>query len=378
MPSKLKVYLASNIFTENEIGSNEIINLQIRNNIKSLWEELREVAEIKVFNGRFPDSAHLKNEIDNFKPHIVGCHLSHEINVEMLNNSDIFAVLTSSAGYNHIHRTNKDDILITHTPGVLHETVADYAIALILANLRNIPDLHNYVWDGHWTANDKWDLDQSLSSIIKNKVIGIIGLGEIGLDVVKKLYPWDLKIIYYDLTHHPEFEKQYPQIEYKQNITEIFRQADIISLHIPLNKSTENIVNQKLLKIMKKGALLINTARGGIINFNDLLNLMEKKEIQINLAFDVYPEEPLNPIILERFKRIKKEQPYLRIILMPHNASADADTRGKMVILFLEDLIKIIKSNKIEDLENVHLIPEHKKQLENKNWQIYKYWKEKK
>jgi glyoxylate reductase len=373
-----KIYLASNVFTIEEIGSNEYINLKIRERIKELWKQLAEIAEIKYFNGRFPNNEQIRSEIEDFRPEILGCHLSHNINSEILEKSEIFAVLTSTAGYDHIQRTQEDNILIINTPGVLHETVADYTIALILANLRNIVDLHQYVWEGDWTHKDKWDLDQNLSSVLSNKTLGIVGLGEIGSTVIKKLYSWGLKIIYTDLTRHPEFEVQYPPIEYREYIKEIFSNADIISLHIPLNQSTENLINRDLLKLMKRNALLINTARGSIINFDDLLQLLEKKEIQIHLAFDVYPEEPLHPKLLERFKKIKKEQPYLRMILMPHNASADADTRGKMDMLFLEDLIKIIKSSRIEDLREVHLISEHMKQLTSKNWRIFKYWDRKK
>lgn len=377
MSTKVKVYLTSNVFTEDEIGSNDKISLKVREHIKSLWHQLKQLAEIKIFDGRFPKDEQLKSEIEAFKPEIVGCHLSHNINSELLESTEIFAVLTSTTGYNHIERTEEDNIIITHTPGVLHETVADYTVALILANLRNIVDLHNYVWKGKWSSDDKWDLDQELSSVINNKSLGIVGLGEIGSEVVKKLYPWGLKIFYNDRQRNTDFEIQYPMLEYKETLEEIFSNADIVSLHIPLNESTERIINRELLISMKKGALLVNTARGGILDLEDLLDLLENGEIQINFSFDVFPDEPIPNKVLERFKRIKKENPDIRMILIPHNASADADTRGKMVILFLEDLVKIIESSQIDDLTDIHLIPEHKKILYDKKWRIYKYWNKK-
>ncbi|TFG07997.1 MAG: hypothetical protein EU539_03520 [Promethearchaeota archaeon] len=371
-----KVFFTSDVFTEKEIGSNEKISQEIRNKIANLWENIQKLAEIKIFDGRFPDDDELEEIINDFNPDIACCHLSHEISSEILTSSKIFAVLTSTAGYNHIHRTNVDDIIITNTPSVLFETVADYTVALILANLRNIIDLHNYVWNGEWTPEDIWDLDQNLSSVLSNKILGIIGLGEIGSDVIRKLYSWGgLRIMYTSRTRHSEFEMKYPRLEYKEDIQEIFKKADIISLHVPLNESTEKLIDANLLKLMKKDALLINTARGGIIDFEALLDLLESEKIQINFSFDVYPEEPLNLKLLKRIKRIKKEQPDLRFILMPHNASADADTRGKMVIMLLEDLLKIIESKKTGDLKGVHLIPEHQKQLETKDWRILKYWK---
>jgi len=377
MGYKPKVYLTSNVFTTEEIGSNERINLSLKDKIKNLNSKLNEVSILKHFKGRFPTSDQIKQEIEDFDPDLLGCHLSHPILSDVLENSNIFGVSTSTAGYNHIQRTKSDNILITHTPGVLHETVADYTIALILANLRNLIDLHNYVWNGDWLPEDKWDLDQSLSSVIDNKVLGIVGLGEIGTEIVKRLYPWGLKIIYYDKNQCHHVDKLYPKLECKENIEDIFREADIISLHIPLNKATEKKINKDFLKLMKKDALLINTARGGVIDIEDLLILLEKEVIRINFSFDVFPQEPIDAETLERFKKIKIKQPDIRMIFMPHNASADADTRGKMVILLLEDLISLIESKNIEDLDNANIIPEHKNQLSNKKWRIYNYWNKK-
>lgn len=372
-----KVYLTSNVFSDAEIGSNEMITETIRISIKKLWEELNQISELKIFDGRFPTEDDIITEVEEFNPDILGCHLSHTITSRILKASKIFAVSTSTVGYNHIQRSERDDILITHTPGVLHETVADYTISIIMANLRNVVDLHNYVWNNQWTPTDKWDLDQSLSSVITNKVLGIVGLGEIGKELVKKLYPWDIEILYYDLTQMKEFEKKYPLIKFKENMKEIFKESDIVSIHIPLNRHTEKIINRNLLKVIKKNALLINTARGGVLDLEALLNLLENKEIQINIAFDVFPIEPIDIKTLTRLKNIKKNQPDLRMILIPHNASADANTRGTMNIMFLQDIINLIKSSSIEDLKDVHLIPEHARQLKEKKWRIINYWEKK-
>jgi len=377
MTYRPKVYFTSNVFSDKEIGSNEKISESLRKTITNLWQQLDKISEVKIFNGRFPTEEQIKEELEIFNPDILGCHLSHQISSEILKSSKIFAVSTSTAGYNHIQRTEQDDILITHTPGVLHETVADYTIAIIMANLRNLIDLHNYVWNKNWTSDDKWDLDKSLSSVITDKTLGIVGLGEIGKELVKKMYPWGVKMLYYDIKRMNKLEEKYPLIEFKQNLEEIFRESDIISLHIPLNKSTEKLVNQDLLKLMKKDAILINTARGGILDLDTLLDMLEKKEIQINIAFDVFPIEPIDSITLNRLKKIKSDQPNMRMILIPHNASADSNTRAKMNIIFLEDIIKIIRSSSIQDLKDLHIIPEHKKQLIEKKWRIFNYWKKK-
>jgi lactate dehydrogenase-like 2-hydroxyacid dehydrogenase len=377
MPYKPKVYLTSNVFTSDQIGSNEAISENIRQEISQLWHELEKISELEVFDGRFPTVDQIQEEVGRYKPDILGCHLSHSITDEILKDSKIFAISTSTAGFNHIQRTQNDDILITHTPGILHETVADYTIAIMMANLRNLIDLNNYIWNSKWTPEDKWDLDQSLSSAITNKVLGIVGLGEIGKELVKKLSPWGIKILYYDVKQMEDFEQKFPSLEFRKKIEDLFKDADIISLHVPLNQHTEKLVNRDLLTLMKKNTLLINTARGPVLDLDAMLDLLENEEVTINIAFDVFPTEPIDRETLERFKKIKKQRPEIRMILIPHNASADANTRGKMVILFLADLIKIIKSSTLDDLNNVHLIPEQRSKLKDKNWKIYEYWEKK-
>ncbi|TXT54486.1 MAG: Glyoxylate reductase [Promethearchaeota archaeon] len=371
-----KVFFTSTVFSSNELGLNERIDTKLREEILELWDTINSIADVKVYDGRFPTKEEIAKIIKNFDPNFIGCHLSHEITADMLSDSNVYGISTSTAGFNHIERPEQDNILITHTPGVLHETVADYTIALIMANLRNLIDLHNYVWNEQWDPEEKWDLDQNLSSVINNKKVGIVGLGEIGSELMKRLYLWGMKIMYYDIQRFPKIEKLHPGLEFKENLEDLFAEADVVSLHIPLNKHTEKLIDKRYLKLMKKNALLVNTARGGILQFEDLLDLLENDEIDINLAFDVYPEEPIEPTLLKRFKELKKRKPKMRIIFCPHNASADADTRGKMDIIFLKDLIGLIKSSKKKDLKHLNIIPPHKNDLLKRNWKIVEYWED--
>ncbi len=374
MTKKPKVFFTSNVFTLDEIGSNKRISEDLRNTIKNLWHQLKQIVDIEIYNGRFPETSEIQAYIKETDPIILGCHLSHPIPAKIIQSSNLIAVCTATVGYNHIQIPNENNVLITHTPGVLHEAVADYTIALIMSNLRNLIDLHNYVWAGNWNPSEKWDMDQNLSNSLRNQVLGIIGLGEIGSEIAKRLRKYKIKIIYYDIQRRINLENQLPNLEYFDNLEALFREADIISLHVPLNEKTENFIDRNLLKLMKHNSLLINTARGKVLNLQDFLNLLEKGEIFVNFALDVYPEEPIDKNTLKRIKAIKKLQPGIRINLMPHNASADADTRAKMVILFLQDIIKLIKSKNLEDLKRVHLIPEQKNKLQEVNWRIKKYW----
>jgi lactate dehydrogenase-like 2-hydroxyacid dehydrogenase len=109
--------------------------------------------------------------------------------------------------------------------------------------------------------------------------------------------------------------------------------------------------------MMKPNALLVNTSRGPIVHEEDLIRLLKSKEISINLAFDVYDPEPMSEAHLHEFHEIAKARPELRFVFIPHNASADADTRAKMDIMILTDLLKLVTSNGPDDIRDIRVIP---------------------
>lgn len=358
---KMKCYLTSPVFRE--IAEHPKVSVEKKNKILELWDKLEHLTELKVSETRFPTEKEIIDAIQGWGVQILGCHLSHPISSDMLKDSNVVSVSTCTAGYNHI--AQESGTLITHTPGVLHKTVADFTITVILSNLRNIVGLHNFVWNREWKTGQKWDLDENLSSSIDNQILGIVGMGEIGKELTRRLYPWGVKILYYDIAQQTDFENQYPKIRFVATLEEIFSQSDIVSVHVPLMKATHHLVGEKLLRLMKKGALLINTARGPIVDTESLLILLENDEILIHLAFDVFEQEPIDMTSLNRFKSIMERKPELKFIFIPHNASADADTRAQMTIMFLTDLIGIANSSKIEDLEQLRLIPEIRKKFKS-------------
>jgi len=375
--TKLRCYITSPVFKE--IATNEKISEEKRSKLKNLWIDLEDKVDLKISNTRFPSEHELKEVIDVWTPNIIGCHLSHNISEEMLQNPEIIAVCTSTAGYNHIYQY--PGVLITHTPGVLHRTVADFTISIIMTNLRNLVGLHNFVWNEEWKSGQKWDLDENLSSTIDSKVIGIIGLGEIGKELASRLSPWGIKLLYHDIKKRPQIEEKIKNLLFVPNLEDVFAKCDVISIHIPLNNNTKHLIGRNCLKLMKKDALLVNTARGAIIDFSELIELLESEEIEINLAFDVYENEPINPDLLKRFKNVSDSKKNLRFIFIPHNASADANTRAQMAIMLLEDILKIVKSTSRHDLTSMHLIPEQRTLLYStsgdkklKEYRIGKFW----
>nr|MDO8085779.1 2-hydroxyacid dehydrogenase [Candidatus Sigynarchaeum springense] len=377
MAQKPRVYMTTNVF--GEITRNPLLSMAVRNQIDKAWADLRQVADVYVFDGRFPESSEIKKQVEDPRTRFIGCHLSHKIDAEWLAKSNVVAVCTATMGFDHVGQA--PGVIMTHTPGVLNLAVGDYTVALIETALRNTNGLHERVWSGEWTGSAlMWDLDGDLSRSLDGQVLGIVGLGEIGMEVARRVQPWKVKILYYDIVRREDAEKQF-KMGFRPDMKSIFKEADIVSLHVPLNKETQGIVNKSLLSEMKDGSLLVNTARGGILNTADLIELLDSGTKKINFATDVYETEPIPLDVLEKFKGIKRKYPELRFVFMPHNASADGNTRGTMAKMLLEDLYWLIKSKKVEDLKKCRIIAQQKKALfaEGKvdEYRISKYWKEK-
>jgi len=149
-----KIYLTSSVFRE--IANHEKVSPDKKEQIERLWLELHEVAEIIVNSSKFPSEQRIYDVVKQNNIDFIGCHISHPITKSILEIPSLKAVCTSSMGFNHIFP--HPEILITHTPAIMDKTVAELTIGIIIANLRNIVGLHNYLWDGKWDPDLKWDL----------------------------------------------------------------------------------------------------------------------------------------------------------------------------------------------------------------------------
>lgn len=368
------VYLTSPVFRE--IADNPLVSNDQQNSLKQIFKELQDVANVLISHTRFPSSTDII-EILHHSVDFIGCHISHPMTHEILQIPGVKAVCTSSVGFNHI--TDEPGVLIAHTPGILEKTVADFTIAVILSTLRNLTPLHNYLWEGRWDSGEKWDLDANLNRTLDSLTLGIVGLGEIGREVVRRLEPWGIQILYYDIQRNDDFETQYPNLTFFSELPDLFAVSDVVSLHIPLNASTQGQIGESLLRKMKPGAILVNTARGPVIDFPALITLLRDREISIHLAFDVWDPEPISPEILQAFRDISQNRPDLRFLFIPHNASSDANTRAKMSEIMLTNLYHLCTSKNLSDLSEVRLIPRQRVILDQsqsslKQIQRYRIW----
>jgi lactate dehydrogenase-like 2-hydroxyacid dehydrogenase len=369
-----KVYLTSPVFRE--IADHPKVSVKYKFLINKVWSNLNTAATVIVADSRFPSEEDIRRSVEQQAVDFIGCHIGHRIAEGIVSIPSVKAVSTSNVGWNHIHL--HPGVLVTNTPGVLAGTTADYTLSLILANLRNVTGLNQYVWNGQWQPGEKWDLDRHITKNTENLTYGILGLGEIGREVVRRVAPWGIHIGYHDIFQSAEMEETYPNLNYYEDIEQLFKIADILSIHIPLDESTRHLVGERLLRLMRPRALLVNTAQGGIVDFEALIRLLKDKEISIHLAFDVYEEEPIPAGVLEQFRRINVERPDLRFIFTPHSATADADTRARMAATMMANLNALVRSASVRDIKELNLIPplafvkKEPRMLED--YRIYRWW----
>lgn len=222
-------------------------------------------------------------------------------------------------------------IKVINTPEGPSRSVAELVIALIFALFRNITTADRSMKAG------KWIKKQLIGNEIKGKKLGIIGFGRIGREVAKIAKALGMEIMAYDVIDVGEFCKEIGAK--KCNIGEILRNADVITLHLPLTENTKNFLDLKKIKLMKKGSYLINTSRGGVIN-NDALLWGLENDILKGVALDVYTEEPPKSEIL---KKIIEDQ---KVIATPHIGGNTIEALRNNSIIIVEKIIKNLESNR--------------------------------
>lgn len=221
-------------------------------------------------------------------------------------------------------------IMITNTPGVLTDTVAEHAFALILAVSHRVAEADRFTRAGKYTG---WAPMILLGHDVSRKTLGIVGLGRIGSRVAHHgVAGFDMKVIYYDVKRNEEFEKEF-SAEFREKADDVFQKADYISIHVPLLPATKHMVDARLLSLMKKTAYLINTSRGPIVDEIALVEALRNNVIA-GAALDVYENEPvLAPGLVE----------LANVILTPHIASATEETRQAMSRLAAQNIIEALE-----------------------------------
>jgi glyoxylate reductase len=232
-------------------------------------------------------------------------------------------------------------ILVTNTPDVLTETTADFAFALLLAAARRVVEAHAYVHAGRWR---KWAIDLLVGHDVHHRTLGLFGMGRIGQAVARRGRGFSMRILYYDAVRAPEALERELQLEFVP-AEQLLRESDFVSLHVPLLESTRKLIGEPQLRLMKKTAILVNTARGPVVDEAAVAKALSEGWIA-GAGLDVFEREPqVNPELLK----------LTNVVLAPHIASASVDTRREMSMLAARNVVAALEGQRPFTLLNPEL-----------------------
>ncbi|WP_400243626.1 2-hydroxyacid dehydrogenase [Niallia sp. JL1B1071] len=260
------------------------------------------------------------------------CLLTETIDKTMIEKAKKLKIISNMAvGYNNIdvNAAKAKNILVTNTPDVLTETTADLTFSLLMATARRVVEASAYLRKGKWKT---WSPMQLTGQDIYGATIGIIGMGRIGEALARRAKGFNMNIIYFNRNRKQKLEEEI-EMQY-QDLNSLLRNSDFICIMTPYSSETRGLISEKELSLMKKSAILINTARGGIVDEDALYYALRKGELWA-AGLDVFMNEP-----------ISVDHPLLtlpNVVATPHIGSASIQTRLKMADLAAENLLLALK-----------------------------------
>jgi lactate dehydrogenase-like 2-hydroxyacid dehydrogenase len=237
-------------------------------------------------------------------------------------------VANYGVGYNNIDvaAAKVNGVVVTNTPDVLTEDTADLALTLMLATARRVGEGERELRSGRWSG---WRPTHMLATQVHGKTLGLIGIGRIGRAVARRArLGFGMRIIYHDPYPLGEAEAAALSAERKESIEAVLRESDFVSLHCPATPETRHLMNAARFAQMRKGSILINTARGDVVNESDLIAALRAGTIS-GAGLDVFEKEPSVPPELTSMENV---------VLLPHLGSATMETRVAMGMRAIDNL----------------------------------------
>ncbi len=225
-------------------------------------------------------------------------------------------------------------IPVGHTPDLLTEATADLAFALILGAARRLGEAIDYAREGHWKT---WGLTTLLGEDVHGAALGIIGMGRIGQAVARRAQGFEMDILYTSRSRRPEVESSLGASYLP--MAELLQQSDIISLHVPLNQATQGLISAPQFRQMKSHAILVNTARGAVVDTEALISALKTGQIGY-AALDVTDPEPLPPT--HELYQIPNAT------ILPHIGSATRSARNNIALLAVDNVIAGLNANPLK------------------------------
>jgi len=272
------------------------------------------------------------------------CLLTDKIDDELLAAAPGMRIVANVAvGYDNVDLAacTRRKIVVSNTPGVLDETTADFAWTLMMAVARRLIEGDALARSGQWRG---WNLDQLCGADIWGKTLGILGLGRIGRAVARRARGFNMRVIYHSRVRAPaEVEKELAAEFLERD--QLLAQADFLSLHVPLTPETRGLIGPRELARMKPTAFLVNTSRGPIVEEAALVNALESSQIA-GAALDVYEREPQ---ISDGLRRPN-------VVLAPHMGSGSVETRTKMAMMAVENIIAMFDGRRPPNILNPEVL----------------------
>ncbi|MDY3199496.1 MAG: D-2-hydroxyacid dehydrogenase [Arcobacter sp.] len=254
------------------------------------------------------------------------------IGKDEMDDSNVKLICITATGTNNVDLiyAKEKGIEVKNVAGYSTSSVVQVAFSMIFYFVQKLNYYKTYVDEGKWQKSKIFThIDKPFYELDKKRV-GVIGLGEIGRNLAKKARAFDCEVVYYS-TSGKNANSEYKQV----SLDELLKTSDIISIHAPLNENTKDLLNYENMKNMKKGAILLNLGRGGIINENDLAKLIDEKEIYCGI--DVVNKEPIeesNPLL-----KVKNKD---RLLLTPHIGWASIKARTRLVEMVAQNIEEFI------------------------------------
>jgi glyoxylate reductase len=291
----------------------------------SVIAKLETAGSVEVYSGDSTIPA------DELRARVAGTHalvtmLTEQVDAALLDaGRDLKVVANVAVGYNNIDvpAARQRGVIVTNTPDVLTESVADFTWALILAITRRLGEGERVVRRGAWKG---WAFDYMLGTDLRGKQLGLIGLGRIGTAVAQRAAVFGMRVAY---SHRRDADLPGAL---RMSTDQLLNTSDVVSLHVPLTPETRHLIDKKALTRMKRSAYLINTARGPVVDEEALAWALQQRLIA-GAALDVYEREPIiHPDLL----------PLENVLLAPHLGSGTIETRTAMADLAADNVVAVL------------------------------------
>ncbi|HEX6547292.1 MAG TPA: D-glycerate dehydrogenase [Candidatus Dormibacteraeota bacterium] len=296
---------------------------------------------------QFPSGA--AHDEATIRQHAEGCfgilaQVTDPIRETVLSTPGLKCVSNVAVGFDNIdlEAATQHGVMVTNTPGVLDETTADFAFALMMAVARRVVQADNFVRGGHFKG---WEIDMFLGQDVNHATLGLIGIGRIGRGVARRARGFNMRVLYSDpnpLLPDAERDMGVTRVE----LPTLLQESDFVSLHVPLSDKTHHLIGAAELAQMKPSAILVNTSRGPVIDEAALVEALKQHKI-FGAGLDVYEREPaVHPALIAAHN----------VVLAPHIASASVRTRSEMSAVAARNMVIAARGGRPANLVNPQVV----------------------